>query len=146
VAENHPNGGLGVVLATPLGPWGRPSHPLVPKGVASATLSGYWGWLNHSHGPKEANPPECPSPRRCPISCMATDSRSIAEVTEEVITSPETTQVSAPSRWSRPLVGENACASVPSTPSNGSPSPWSPTKNPIFFFLSLFLFLKNKKK
>jgi hypothetical protein len=28
---------LGVVSATPLAPWGWPSHPLVPKGVATAT-------------------------------------------------------------------------------------------------------------
>jgi hypothetical protein len=41
VAETTPNGGLGVVLATPLGPWGWPSHPLVPKGVVVAT-SGFF--------------------------------------------------------------------------------------------------------
>jgi hypothetical protein len=32
VAETTSNGGLGVVLTTPLGPWGWPSHPLVPYG------------------------------------------------------------------------------------------------------------------
>jgi hypothetical protein len=39
VAETNPNGGLGVVSATPLAPWGWPSHPLVPKGMAVATPS-----------------------------------------------------------------------------------------------------------
>jgi hypothetical protein len=41
VAKATPNGGLAVVSATLLGPWGRPSHPLVPKGVAETTPSGY---------------------------------------------------------------------------------------------------------
>ena len=31
----EPKGGLGVVSATPLGPRGQPSHPLVSKGVAT---------------------------------------------------------------------------------------------------------------
>jgi hypothetical protein len=35
MAEITPNGGLGVVLTTPLGPWQCPSHPFL----------GPWGWL-----------------------------------------------------------------------------------------------------
>uniref|UniRef100_A0A803R032 Uncharacterized protein n=1 Tax=Cannabis sativa TaxID=3483 RepID=A0A803R032_CANSA len=71
----------------------------------------------------ESSTDECPNPKRCPISCTATDSRSTADATEEVLMSPPTTQFSSPSKWNLPAVGEKACASVPKTPSNGSPSP-----------------------
>jgi hypothetical protein len=33
-----PNGGLGVVLATPLAPWGWPSHPFAPTATPSFFL------------------------------------------------------------------------------------------------------------
>jgi hypothetical protein len=45
VAETTPNPPLGVVLATPLAPWGRPSHPLVPKGVAVAAPGFFFFFL-----------------------------------------------------------------------------------------------------
>jgi hypothetical protein len=43
VAETTLNGGFGVVLATPLAPWGWPSHPQYPLGVGSATPLGTKG-------------------------------------------------------------------------------------------------------
>lgn len=69
---------------------------------------------------------EWPIPSRCPISCTATDSRSTAVSDDARVTSPSATHASAASRWNRPSVGENACANVPNTPSNGSPSPCAP--------------------
>jgi hypothetical protein len=49
VAETTPKGGLGVVSATPLAPWGWPSHPLVPKG--------FGGGFGHPLGPMGAAEP-----------------------------------------------------------------------------------------
>uniref|UniRef100_A0A8R7R1Y8 Uncharacterized protein n=1 Tax=Triticum urartu TaxID=4572 RepID=A0A8R7R1Y8_TRIUA len=74
---------------------------------------------------------EWPSPSRWPISCTATDSRSTAASSAARDTSPPATHASDASRWNRPSVGEKACASVPSGPSNASPSPWSPEWNPM---------------
>uniref|UniRef100_A0A0E0MAM1 Uncharacterized protein n=1 Tax=Oryza punctata TaxID=4537 RepID=A0A0E0MAM1_ORYPU len=67
---------------------------------------------------------EWPSPRTWPISCVATDSRSMAAAVAS--TSKSTAQCSDASRWSRPFFGEKAWPRMPSGPSNGTPSPWLP--------------------
>ncbi|KAJ0490983.1 hypothetical protein HanRHA438_Chr12g0574051 [Helianthus annuus] len=50
---------------------------------------------------------ECPNPNKCPISCTATDSRSISAPVPEPDISP-TIHVSSLSRCNKPLGGANA--------------------------------------
>jgi hypothetical protein len=78
VAETTPKPPLGVVSATPLGPWERSSHPMVPKGVASQWVLGVarpppwapWGGRNHPQSPpwagktKKKKKSNCGSPVR----------------------------------------------------------------------------------
>jgi hypothetical protein len=57
---------------------------------------------------------ECPSPSTCPISCVATDSRSTGSVAISLPTS--TVHRSAASKWTCPFSGAVAWASTPRRP------------------------------
>lgn len=92
--------------------------------ISSIVNSNFWS-LGFKLGYITASLTElCANPNKWPISWVATDSKSIATVDFSFWKS--TAHVSAASRWNLPLSGENECAKIPRTPSNGSPSPWSP--------------------